>query len=111
MQTLGPSCPIGTFLHVSIRPEDTCYSKEPIPGFQLIGKVKDIIYVGSIIKTLVQLPDGNEVKISRLQTDSSLQEGDTVYIYWALEDSVIIESKDNPIFEAITQNKIENILN
>lgn len=110
LQTLGSTYPVGTFLHVSIRPEDTYYSKEPVSGFQLIGKIKDIIYVGSIIKTLIQLPDGNEVKISRLQTDSSIREGDTVYIHWALEDSVIIESKDTVILDAINQNKIESIL-
>jgi len=110
LTTVGSGHSPGDYLHVSVRPEDTCYTKEPVKGFHIIGVIKDIIYVGSLIKTHIQLSDGNEIKISRLQTDSSIKEGDTVYIYWDPEDSVIIQSKDAPIFDVINQHRIEDLL-
>ena len=36
------------------------YSKTPVDGFSLAGVVKDHIYVGALIKTIVVLSNGEE---------------------------------------------------
>ena len=100
LQSEGSGFSIDELLSVSVRPEDTMYAKETVDGFCLPGVVKDIIYVGSLIKTLVQMPNGDEVKISRLQVDRSLKEGDPVYVYWNPADSVCIRNEGNEVLEA-----------
>ena len=100
LQSEGSGFSIDELLSVSVRPEDTMYAKETVDGFCLPGVVKDIIYVGSLIKTLVQMPNGDEVKISRLQVDRSLKEGDPVYVYWNPADSVCIGNEGNEVLEA-----------
>ena len=106
LKTSGSGFDINEYMYISVRPEDTLYSKSPVDGFKLPGIVKDIIYVGSEIKTIIQMPNGSEVKIVRFQPDSELKEGDTVYVHWNPEDSVAIKSRDNKVFANIKKKEI-----
>lgn len=109
--TQGEDFQPGDFMYTSIRPEDTKYSKTPVEGFHLPGIVKDVIYIGQTIKTLVQMPNGSEIKIVRLQNDKTLQEGDKVYIYWEPGASVSIRHRHDSILKAINSNDIETLVN
>ena len=100
----------GEFMYASVRPEDTKYSKTPVEGFNLVGVVKDVIYIGQTIKTLVEMPNGSEVKIVRLQSDDTLSTGDKVYIYWDIESSVSIRSRHNSVLKALNSESIESIV-
>ena len=51
---------------ISVRPEKMKFAMEPVEGFELTAQVKDYIYVGSVLKCIVSLPNGNELKIERL---------------------------------------------
>lgn len=48
---------------ISVRPEKMKFSMTPVEGFELTAQVKDYIYVGSVLKCIVSLPNGNELKI------------------------------------------------
>lgn len=78
-------------MHVSVRPEYVEVSKEPIPGFDLKGTVKDFIYMGTVVKTAVDMKDGMEVRYSRFEQDYSVKEQETVYLYWRPEKAVPIK--------------------
>ena len=54
------------------------------------GRVKDFIYMGTLIKTSLDLPGGQEVKFSRFEPDPTLREGDERFIYWPENKSVPI---------------------
>ena len=77
------------------------YSEAPVEGFGIKAVVKDYIYVGSVIKCIVALPNGNELKIERLAGESLPEIGSTIYPYWNKEDAVLIHSRENSIFEAL----------
>lgn len=79
-------------IFISIRPEDVQYAKAPMEGFNLPVMVKEFIYVGQTIKTIVTLSTGEEVKIVRFQKDHTIKEGDILYLYWDLNKAVVIES-------------------
>ena len=54
------------------------------------GKVKDFIYIGTVIKTAVELKDDQEIKQSRFELDGTLREGADVYAWWEPHHGVAI---------------------
>ena len=91
----------GEYITVSVRPEKMKFSETPVAGFGISATVKDLIYVGSVIKCIVELPNGNELKIERLSGDPLPNIGDVIYPYWNVEDAVLIHSMNNIIFQSI----------
>ena len=77
------------------------YSETPIDGFTVKAVVKDYVYVGSVIKCIVSLPNGNEIKIERLSGEELPKPGSSVYIYWEEKDAVLIHNQDQLIFQAV----------
>ncbi len=92
MQVRGEGFELGEAMHVSIRPEYVQVSKEPVEGFEMPGTIKDFIYMGTVVKTAVDMKDGKEVKYSRFEQDSSVQEQEAVYLYWKPEKAVAIKA-------------------
>jgi spermidine/putrescine transport system ATP-binding protein len=98
---LGTGFSANELVSVSIRPEKMKYSLEPVEGFELAGIVKEHIYIGSVLKTIVSLANGQEIKIERLAGEEILKENEQVYLYWNLSDAVLIHSMDNTFYQAI----------
>lgn len=102
VQCWGQGFGVGDALCVAIRPEYLRISREPVDGFSLPATVKDFIYMGALIKTSLDLKNGQEVKLSRLEADSSLREGDAVHLWWEAEKAVAIhdDSRQGAVREA-----------
>ena len=98
----GQGFGVGDALCVAIRPEYLRISREPVDGLSLPATVKDFIYMGALIKTSLDLKNGQEVKLSRLEADSSLREGDAVHLWWEAEKAVAIhdDSRQGAVREA-----------
>ena len=77
-------------VYVSVRPEWLCAEKAPKDGFSVKARVKDFINMGSLVKTSLELSDGREIKLSRTEADSSISEGDELYVCWNPEKGYII---------------------
>jgi len=97
----GDGFKFGEYITVSVRPEKMKYSDTHVHGFSIVGTVKDYVYVGSVIKCIVALPNGNELKLERLAGQSLPEIGSHIYPYWEKEDAVLIHSRENSIFEAL----------
>lgn len=91
---------------VSVRPEKMRFDTKPHEGFELMAVVKDYIYVGSVLKCIVSLPNGNELKIERLAGQELPPIGSTIYPYWAPEDGVLIHNDSYKIFKALDEIKL-----
>lgn len=89
------------YITVSVRPEKMKYSMTPVDGFSLAAQVKDYIYVGSFVKCIAVLPNGNEIKIERLAGEPMPEAGSRIYLYWNREDAVLIHSKEQLMFQAL----------
>jgi spermidine/putrescine transport system ATP-binding protein len=90
-------------VYACVRPEKIKFSKTEIKGFTILGKVKEQIYVGNVIKSNIILVNGQIVKLSRMDIDEAPKIGDVMYIYWDVEDVVLIKSRSFQI-----HNLIEN---
>ena len=84
----------GTAVSISVRPENMLFSSERVEGFHIKGVVKEHIYVGNLIKTIVVLNDGTEVKINRFSVDDLPKEGDLIYLYWKIEKGIVLKEKN-----------------
>ena len=80
-------------------------SGSSVDGFTIKGIVKEQIYVGSVLKTIVMLPNGNEIRMERLSGEQ-LPERGTVYLYWEPEDARVIHSLSDVFFDAVENMKL-----
>lgn len=90
---------------VSVRPEDMRFSRTPVEGFSIKGVVKEQIYVGNLIKMIVQLTNGEEIKINRFDQEDLADVGSLVYLYWPLEKGIVMKMK-NPLKDAIDLSEL-----
>ena len=91
---------------ISVRPEKMRFDTVPHEGFELVAVVKDYIYVGSVLKCIVDLPNGNELKIERLAGQELPPIGSVIYPYWDPEDAVLIHNDSYKIFKALDDIKL-----
>lgn len=91
LKVCGEGFKVNEEMHVSIRPEYLEVSKTPVEGFDIVGTIKDFIYQGTVVKTAIDLKNGQEVKFSRFEQDQSVSEGEKVYIHWRPEKAVAIK--------------------
>lgn len=91
----------GEMFYLSVRPEKIKFSENEVSGFDLTGVVKEHIYVGSIVKSIVALPNGQEIKISRLAGDYLPQVAKVTNLFWDTRDAVIMRSFSHQIYSYI----------
>lgn len=78
---------------VSIRPENMKFSRTEVDGFTIKGIVKEQIFVGNLIKMMILLNDGTEIKINRLDEGELADVGEMVYLYWDLPKGIVIKEE------------------
>lgn len=91
LTTQGKGFQVGEEMHVSVRPENLEYSWTPKEGFDLPATLKDFTYLGTVVKTALDLKDGSEVKLSRFEQSDDLREGAQLFLHWRPERSVAIK--------------------
>lgn len=91
----------GEFVTVSVRPEKIRFGSDNLGSFGLQGIVKDFIYVGSVMKVNITMPNGNEVRAERLAGEEIPKIGDVVYVTWDPKDAVLIHTKADSIYKML----------
>jgi spermidine/putrescine transport system ATP-binding protein len=92
----------GEIYYISVRPEKTRVSSEQQEGFTLYGTVRENIYTGTNVKSIIILPGGQELKLNTPAGQPIPEAGSLQYVYWQPEDAVLIRSPSNRIFSAIS---------
>lgn len=88
---------------ISVRLEHTKISNEPVEGFSLKGVIKEYIYTGSNVKTVVELPSGKCIKMNNHPDTKFNPKGTVVNVYWNKEKAVVMHTKDNSIYNIIDE--------
>jgi spermidine/putrescine transport system ATP-binding protein len=109
VQTEDNGFSVNETLYVSVRPENMKYSRTAVEGFSLAGVVKDHIYVGALIKTMVVLSNGEEIKINRFPNSEKLKENEVVYLYWDENGGVPIKRNDDKLVDLLDKTQKEGI--
>ncbi|HKM32234.1 MAG TPA: ABC transporter ATP-binding protein [Oscillospiraceae bacterium] len=91
-------------VYVSIRPEKVKYSTEPVEGFSIFGVVKEHIYIGSIIKTVIELPTEQQIIVTRQPDQSLLAVGEHIWLYWDVGSAVVMHTPEDPIYNIIEEH-------
>lgn len=97
---------VNEFVTVSVRPEKMHFSPKPVEGFTVPAVVRDYIYVGSVLKCIAVLPNGNEIKMEKLAGEGLPPIGEKVFICWEPEDAVLIHSLDNRFYQSMENIKL-----
>ena len=97
---------VNEFVTVSVRPEKMHFSPKPVEGFTVPAVVRDYIYVGSVLKCIAVLPNGNEIKMEKLVGEELPPIGEKVFICWEPEDAVLIHSLDNRFYQSMENIKL-----
>lgn len=85
---------------VSVRPERMKYSGKPVDGFTVEAMVSEQVYIGSVLKTIAVLPNGNQIKIERLAGQEVPKDG-RIFLYWDKEDGKLIHSLSQEFFDKV----------
>ena len=88
-------------VYVCVRPENVHISLVPADGFTLKGFVKDQVFVGSVMKTIVSLPNGEEVKVNMHPMARPIEKGTLVNIYWDLDKAVVMHTTEDNVYDLI----------
>lgn len=103
----APACAHGfvkdEMVYLLVRPEKLKCSADPVDGFNLCGTVREHICIGSIIKTIITLPNGQELKMSSLTGSTLFDVDETVYIYWDKNDPVVMHTNEEKLYNLIEQ--------
>ena len=99
-------------VYLCVRPENLKLSMEPVEGFRFRGQVREHIFVGSINKTMVELPNGQMLKAETPAEDDLILVGTVVNVYWNPGKVVVMRTKEEQIYNVIEQSvKIEGMTN
>ena len=81
----------GEVLELCVRTERMRASREPVPGFDLPGTVRETRYAGGSVLTYVVLADGMEVVASGEERMADApQPGTRVWLYWDAAQAAVI---------------------
>ena len=80
-------------VNLIIRPENVKISKSVKKGNCLKAKIYEQVYDGAFTKILMHV-DGNIVKSIISGNDKLYNRGDEVYIYWDIEDAIVLGDKN-----------------
>lgn len=81
----------GEKLYMSVRPEKARVNITRGDGTYLTGTLKEKIYVGSVTKIVVQLPNGKEMVVNESDGLKGVKEGTNVFVNWTPEQSVVFK--------------------
>lgn len=90
VRTRGAGFDIGEEIDISVRTEYLRCKSEPEGSFAIKGHIRDFTNMGTVIKTSVVTDSGKELRISSFEQDTSLSEGQEVFLFWNPEKSVPI---------------------
>jgi spermidine/putrescine transport system ATP-binding protein len=89
---------------VSVRPEKTKYSEKPVSGFSISGVVRENIYIGTLVKSIIVLQNDHELKICTLAGEPYPKSGTMQYVYWEPKDAVLM-----PTYSQTVHALIDNV--
>lgn len=88
-------------IYICVRPENLKCSMEPIKDFTIRGSIKEHIFIGSINKVIIELPNSQILKMTSTSEMRLLPIGTPVYVYWKSKKAVVMHTNEDPIYNII----------
>ena len=84
-----------------MRPENLRLSLEPVEHFSIRGRIIEHIFAGSVIKTIVELINGQRLKVARHPGEEDIDVGTYVYVHWNPKKAIIVHTVEEQIYNVI----------
>ncbi len=88
-------------IYVLLRPEHIKIYEKPVEGFNIIGRIKEHVYIGNVNKTIIVVQEGLEIKMNTAPNAELMDVGTEVYVYWDKKDAVVIKTQNHDIYQAV----------
>ncbi|MCI8334182.1 MAG: ABC transporter ATP-binding protein [Lachnospiraceae bacterium] len=99
-------------VYLCVRPENLKITTDAVEGFRFRGQVREHIFIGSINKTMIELPNGQMLKAETPAEDVLVPVGTVVNVYWNPGKAVVMRTKEEQIYNVIEQSvSIEGMTN
>jgi spermidine/putrescine transport system ATP-binding protein len=99
-------------VYLCVRPENLKISTESVEGFKFRGQVREHVFIGSINKTMIELPNGQMLKAETPAEDELVPVGTVVNVYWNPGKAVVMRTKEEQIYNVIERSvEIEGMTN
>ena len=93
MDILDKKYKVGEEVNIIVRPENIMLFNNDKRGNGFKGVISDLIYDGYYTKVFVKY--NKEIyKVITMGNDKLYKKGDEVYLYWALEDAIVLRCED-----------------
>ncbi len=94
-------------IYICVRPENIRLSAEPVSHFSIRGRIVEHIFAGSVIKTEVELINGQHIRVTGHPGDVKPEVDSYVYLYWKPKDAIIVHTVEEEIYNIIEQNSLK----
>lgn len=99
-------------VYLCVRPENLKITTDAVEGFRFRGQVREHIFIGSINKTMIELPNGQMLKAETPAEDALVPVGTVVNVFWNPGKVVVMRTKEEQIYNVIEQSvSIEGMTN
>ena len=99
-------------VYLCVRPENLKITTDAVEGFRFRGQVREHIFIGSINKTMIELPNGQMLKAETPAEDALVPVGTVVNVFWNPGKAVVMRTKEEQIYNVIEQSvSIEGMTN
>lgn len=88
-------------VYICVRPENVHISTTPAENFTLKGYVTDQIFVGNAVKTVVSLPNGDQVKVNMHPLAKPIEIGTLVNVFWDEDKAVVMHTTEDNVYDLI----------
>lgn len=94
-------------IYICVRPENLKISVEAIEDFSIRGKIVEHIFAGDVIKIIVELVNGQKLKVAAHPEQDPLPLGTRVNVYWNPKKAKVLHTKEEGIYNVIEQSSQE----
>ena len=88
-------------VYICVRPENVHISTTPAENFTLKGYFTDQIFVGNAVKTVVSLPNGDQVKVNMHPLAKPIEIGTLVNVFWDEDKAVVMHTTEDNVYDLI----------
>ncbi|MCR4955482.1 MAG: ABC transporter ATP-binding protein [Lachnospiraceae bacterium] len=95
-------------IYICVRPENLLLSETKKEHFSIRGRIVEHVFAGSVIKTVVELINGQKLRVARHPNEEEFEVGTYVYVYWHPKKAIIVHTVEEQIYNVIegTTNRI-----
>ncbi len=79
-------------MRAAVRRENIVLNRE-VSGSGLRATVKEKRFAGGVLQIFAELQDGSEIIATRHGLDSDIKTGDSVFLTWEPENSVLVDTE------------------